>query len=87
MVLGSGHNRDFMGLYSGLFATTPHLSALLTPDTSIIATNAYAGHGDTMTALSAALNNRSVVPPESAVSLGALSRPTFTKPWASCASS
>ena len=72
VVLGSGHNRDFMGLYSGLFATTPHLSTLLTPDNSIIATNAYAGHGDTMAALSAALSNRSVVPLEQAVSLGAL---------------
>lgn len=58
MIIGESQNRDYMGLYNGLFDSTPKLQALLQPENSIIFTQAYSCFTHTVPALAYALSNQ-----------------------------
>lgn len=60
LVIGESQNRDFMGLYNGLFATNPRLEQALDAEQSVILTNAYSAQTDTLPSLAYALSNQVV---------------------------
>lgn len=65
LVIGESQNRDFMGLYNGLFATNPRLAQALDAEQSVILTNAYSAQTDTLPSLAYALSNQVVRPTQS----------------------
>lgn len=77
LVIGESQNRDYMGLYHPLFATTPQLEASLTPEQSIIFTQAHSCFTHTVPALAYALSNQLMGTTQSA-NLAQIVTPDYT---------
>lgn len=82
LVIGESQNRDFMGLYNGLFATNPRLAQALDAKHSVVLTNAYAAQTDTLPSLAYALSNqvvRTTQSPSNAPSLAIAIAPSWVQ--------